>query len=286
MTVGDFDSYLSHLLVGPAGKRIARWSRLRLLWAVFEGVVVDGLDARFGVVRCLREGGGRDSGRRGGDFAGYVAFDPEQLGDALADVGGECVGLGLTSRLFGRGSAGSAVDDREVFSHSKTRVMGVLDSKEDPALGGADGAGAVTGNLARLAQLVGFGAHDCEVRAGSRPQRITAGAFPHQGVGLVAHLQEHVFPLIGGLGPVAGRLDQMLGAPGPDLGKGRHSLHQSRSRGRHLGHSGRFVAGISRSTGLHRAGRRLCPGQQRRGGKLNRCVGTAHRRGGALKRLP
>ncbi|OOK70648.1 hypothetical protein BZL30_6330 [Mycobacterium kansasii] len=45
-------------------------------------------------------------------------------------------------------------------------------------------------------------------------------------MGLVAHLQEHVFPLIGGLGPVAGRLDQMLGAPGPDLGKGGHRLHQ------------------------------------------------------------
>ncbi|MBY0390887.1 MAG: hypothetical protein K2X56_23030, partial [Mycobacterium pseudokansasii] len=71
MTVGDFDSYLSHLLVGPAGKRIARWTRGRG-WAVFEGVVVDGLDVRFGVVGCFREGGGRDSGRRGGDFAGYV----------------------------------------------------------------------------------------------------------------------------------------------------------------------------------------------------------------------
>ncbi len=96
-------------------------------------------------------------------------FDPEQLGDALADVGGECVGLGLTSHLFGRGAAGSGIGDREVFCDSKTRVMGVLDSKEDPALGGADGSGAVTGDLARLAQLLGFGAHHREIGTGSLP---------------------------------------------------------------------------------------------------------------------
>ncbi|EUA85131.1 hypothetical protein I551_8372 [Mycobacterium ulcerans str. Harvey] len=51
----------------------------------------------------------------------------------------------------------------------------------------------------------------------------------------VAHLQEHVFPLIGGLSPVASRFDQMPGAPCPNLGQGRHHLDQPGLHGSHLG---------------------------------------------------
>ncbi len=85
----------------------------------------------------------------------------------LADVGRERLGLGMASYLFRGGAAGSGVGDREVFSGSETGVASVLDGLDDPALGGTDGSGAFPSDLAGLAKLVGFAAHDREVRVGS-----------------------------------------------------------------------------------------------------------------------
>ncbi len=40
-------------------------------------VLVDGLDLRFVIVGCFREGGGGDSDRRGGNFCGHFVFKPD-----------------------------------------------------------------------------------------------------------------------------------------------------------------------------------------------------------------
>lgn len=151
--------------------------------------------------------------------------------------------------------AGSGIYDREVFSDKKTRVVRVLDGIEHPALGGADGSGAIAGKFAGLTQLVGLGDHDRHVSTGSLPQGLTASTFPEQNVGLIADLQEHVFPLIGGLSPIGGRLYERFSAPCLDLGKGWHHLDQPGSHGGHLGRCGLFVGAIPSSTGHYGEGR-------------------------------
>ncbi|ETW26279.1 hypothetical protein MGAST_28345 [Mycobacterium gastri 'Wayne'] len=129
-------------ILQPSGSLLTRHRRLRRWRLLFPGVV-DGLDVRFVVVGCFREGGG-DSGRRGRDFGAYFVFDPDELGGALADVGGESLCLCLTRCLFCGGAAGSGVGDREVFADVEAGVVGVLDGIDDPPLGGADGSGALT----------------------------------------------------------------------------------------------------------------------------------------------
>jgi hypothetical protein len=140
------------------------------------------------VVRCFRERGGVDPGRRGRDFGGDFVFETDELYCALANVGGECLWLNLTRMLFCGGATCSGIGYREVFVYVEASVDGILDGVEHPALGCANGSGAVAGNSASLTQTVSVGADDGQVGAGSLAQRITASAFPDDSVRLVAHL--------------------------------------------------------------------------------------------------
>ncbi len=223
----------------------------------------------------------------GTDFGGHFVFQPNQLCCAPADVAGECLRLGLTRCPFCGGPAGSGVDDRQVFFDVEAGIKGVLDGIDDPALGCADYSGAVTGNLGRLPQMIGLTANDCEIAGGSLAQPITPSAFPDNEVGLVAHLQEHVFSVIGGLRPVMGRRNEMLGVPVLDLRQGRQHLHRPALRhNSHLSPDNRFVGDIPRNGGLDRSRRRLCSDRQRRRSETHRCVDTAYRGCDGLPWLP
>ncbi|MCV7198402.1 hypothetical protein H7J74_18235 [Mycobacterium angelicum] len=119
MTVGDFSCYLRHLRVRPACKRIA-WRAWGWGWVLFEGVLVDGLDVCFVMGRFSKRGF-VDSGCCICDFGGYLVVCLDELCCPPVDVGGERLGLGLARSLFGGAATGSGVDDRKVFSDSKTR---------------------------------------------------------------------------------------------------------------------------------------------------------------------
>ncbi|EJO91041.1 hypothetical protein MCOL_V202390 [Mycobacterium colombiense CECT 3035] len=107
-------------------------------WIVFEGVIVDGVDVA--VLRRPVEGRAlreivADTGHRGGDLAGDLLVQGNQLGGAPADVAGEGLRLCLASGPLCCRSAAHAIGDRKVFAHLISGCLGILYGVADSGAG-------------------------------------------------------------------------------------------------------------------------------------------------------
>lgn len=118
-------------------------------------------------------------------------------------------------------------------------------------------------------------------------QSFTASALPYEEVGFVSHVQENVFPPVGGRGPVPGRRDEMFGVPCAYLGQGGRQLrhHRRVHHSRQFSRSGILVLDIVINTRRHQPDRGACAVGQNGLGKVNRSMHTDHRSRRRLKRL-
>ncbi|WP_232007853.1 hypothetical protein [Mycobacterium gordonae] len=159
MPVRDFRCNLGHLLVSPPRERIARRPGRRG-WILFEGVLVDGLDSRRELVICCRKVRCGDSRCSGGNSAGHLFFDVDELGSTLPDLARESCCLGLSIRALCRRGADSGIGDGEIFNDLEAPVAGVLNGVDDPPMSCTNTSGPVSGDRTRLTKLVDFAADD------------------------------------------------------------------------------------------------------------------------------
>ncbi|OCB28406.1 hypothetical protein A9X02_03090 [Mycobacterium malmoense] len=101
-------------------------------------MIVDGSD--FGFVRRRGSAGVRwkrvtNTGRSGGDFAGDLLVQRDELGRALADIGGEGLCLSLSGGTNCCGHAVRPVRDRKILSYIESRRIGVLNRVPQPGAG-------------------------------------------------------------------------------------------------------------------------------------------------------
>src|SRR5271155_464053 len=91
---------------------LPRWVSIRIRWCriLLEGVVIDSLHPAIPRRRGWWEGVA-NPGHSGGDFAGNLLIDGNQLCGALANVSCEGSRLGLPSGALGSRTARGAVDD-------------------------------------------------------------------------------------------------------------------------------------------------------------------------------